>query len=123
MYIIGILYAEELKMENMIIEEKLKKYNQEHLLKYIKSLEENKKQEFLNQILELDLEQIKNLYAEALKKEDNKEVDIEPINCIDIEKIEDEEKNKYNKIGEDIIKNGRYAIVTMAGGQRNKTWI
>lgn len=99
------------------IKNKLIQYKQEHLIDYYEKLEENKKQEFLNQILEIDFEQIKNLFSNALEKKDNKQIEIETIDSIDKDKIGEEEKNKYSKIGEDIIKQGKYAIVTMAGGQ------
>mgnify|MGYP002544319675 CR=1 FL=1 len=33
------------------------------------------------------------------------------------------ELQHYTQIGEDIIKNGHYAVVTMAGGMRNKAWL
>lgn len=31
--------------------------------------------------------------------------------------MSDEDQEKYTKLGEDIIKNNQYAVVTMAGGQ------
>lgn len=46
---------------------------------------------------------------------------IEEIEYIDINKLSKEEIEYYEKIGEEIITQGKYAIVTMAGGQRNKT--
>lgn len=53
--------------------------------------------------------------------ENNKEK-IENIGYVDQNKLTKEEKSYYEKIGEEIIKSGKYAVVTMAGGQRNKTW-
>jgi len=46
---------------------------------------------------------------------------IENIEYIDESKLNKEEKEYFEKIGENIIRNGKYAVVTMAGGQRNKT--
>jgi UDP-N-acetylglucosamine pyrophosphorylase len=42
---------------------------------------------------------------------------IEPIKYIEKEKISEEEKEKYFKIGEEEIRKGKLAVVTMAGGQ------
>ena len=45
----------------------------------------------------------------------------QPIPYVDKDALTKEEREKYEKIGEKIIKEGKYAVVTMAGGQRNKT--
>ena len=42
---------------------------------------------------------------------------IEPIQYIEKEKLSKEEKEKYSKIGIEEIKQGKLAVVTMAGGQ------
>ena len=93
------------------MKEILEKYNQQHLLKDYYKLEK--------QILRIDFEQIMNLY-EKTKNEIKFEDKIEPISFIDKSKIED--KEKYEKIGEEEIRQGKLAFVTMAGGQRYKTW-
>lgn len=55
--------------------------------------------------------------------ENNKKIDnIENIGYTDESKLTKEEKAYYEKIGKEIISKGKYAVVTMAGGQRNKTW-
>ena len=100
------------KVENL-----LKKYGQEDLLKYNIEYTE----ELLDEILAIDFEQLKELYEKAIKKEEIVANKIEPIKYIDKEKMSEGEKEKYRNIGEKIIKNGQYAVVTMAGGQRNKT--
>ena len=41
---------------------------------------------------------------------------------MDLEQLSKEEKENYEQIGNSIIKQGKYAVVTMAGGQRNKAW-
>ena len=105
------------------MEEKLKKVqkilneqNQEHILNYpIKN-----KEELMNKILTINFEQLNTLYQKATKKEEIIEEKIEPISCVDKDKLSIEEKEKYEKIGEKIIKEEKYAVVTLAGGQRNK---
>lgn len=98
------------------IEKILKEQNQEQILNYpIKN-----KEEFMDKILKINFEQLNKLYNKAIKKEEIKEAKIEPIPYVDKNALTIEEKEKYEKIGEQIIKQGKYAVVTMAGGQRNK---
>ena len=42
---------------------------------------------------------------------------IEHINYVDKSKLSNEKLEEYNKTGEEIIRNGQYAVITMAGGQ------
>ena len=96
---------------------KLQKYNQEHLLKFYEKLDLEKQQELLDQIESLNLEQIEELYESIKNPKKNKETKVEPIEYIDKEKLTDEEKEKYIKIGNEILSSGKVAAVTMAGGQ------
>ena len=98
------------------LEEKLKQEKQEQILQYpIKYTEE-----LINQLLSVNYDQLKKLYKKAIEGEEKNKKEIEPISAIEKEKLSEEEKNKYEKIGETLIKEGKYAVVTMAGGQRNK---
>ena len=97
--------------------ELLKKNNQDHIIKVLENSTEEQRNKLLEQIMYIDFNQMKELY-ESTQKEISFDKDvIEPIDYIDKEKLTDEELNKYNNIGENIIKNGKYAVVTMAGGQ------
>lgn len=106
----------------LLVKEKLTKYGQEHLLKFYEGLSNEEKENLLEDILEINFEQIEKLYAETKVEDKFKEDIIEPIKYIDKEKLTEEQKEYYKKIGETIIKNNEYAVVTLAGGQRNKTW-
>lgn len=103
-----------------LVKETLEKYNQEQLLSGYNNLSKENKNKLLDEIIQLDFEQINNLFKKVVKKENKIEEQITPISYIEKEKMSEEEKEKYQKIGQDIIKNGEYAVVTMAGGQRNK---
>ena len=92
----------------------LKKYNQEELLKEV---EKNKKEELIEQILQLDFERIEKAKRKIEEKENFKEDKIERIAYVDLEQLSKEEKENYEQIGSSIIKQGKYAVVTMAGGQ------
>lgn len=97
----------------------LKNNNQEHLLQYIKNADNRQKEKLIKEIFNIDFEQLNNLYS--ISARDNKKaiegVIIEHINFVDKYKISKEEFNTYKLKGEEIIKNGKYAVVTMAGGQ------
>lgn len=93
----------------------LKKYNQEHLLDFYDEIDENQQKELINEILKLNFKEILNLYENS--KKDEKDFQITPINHIEKNKLLEELKQKYIKIGEEEIKNNRFAVVTMAGGQ------
>ncbi len=95
----------------------LKKYKQEHLLKVYEKLEEGKKQELLDQILSIDFDLILSLYEKTKKPVDLGEGKVEPIEHTDKDKLTSEEMKYYYAKGAEIIKNGQYAVVTMAGGQ------
>ena len=99
------------------IQELLKKYKQEHLLNEYEKLDEQKQEILLNQILNIDFDLIERLYENANKKPEMTEDEITPIEYVEKEKMTIDEKTKYNKIGEDIIKQGGLAVITMAGGQ------
>lgn len=114
-------YKEEKDMEEKLekVKEILMEQKQEQLLKY-PILE--RKEELLDSILDINFDQLNGLYKKAIEKEEVKETKIKPISYIEKESLPKQEKEEYEKIGEDIIKEGKYAVVTMAGGQRNKTW-
>ena len=95
----------------------LKEYNQEHIINLLNKLEEPKKQELLEQINKIDFHQIMELYDNTKKEIEIKENVIESIPYYDKEKLTKEQKNEFDTIGEEIIKSGKYAVVTMAGGQ------
>lgn len=99
------------------VKKTLAKYNQEQLLICYDKLIEQKREELLDQILKIDFEQIKTLYEQTQQKKDFKDCKIEPLSYIDKQKLSNEERSKYEQEGIDIIKKGKYAVVTMAGGQ------
>ena len=99
------------------LEEKLKTYNQEQIIKEIEEMDNTEQEQIIKQINEIDFEEVEKLYNLTKKEQTVKSGKIEPINYIDLEKISKEEKESSKKLGEQIIKNNQYAVVTMAGGQ------
>ena len=99
------------------LEAKLKTYNQEQIIKEIEEMDNTEQEQIIKQINEIDFEEVEKLYNLTKKEQTVKSGKIEPINYIDLEKISKEEKESSKKLGEQIIKNNQYAVVTMAGGQ------
>lgn len=95
----------------------LEKYNQEHILNFYDKLSEEKQNKLINQILNIDFEQIGSLYENIKHEVEFGNSKIEPINYLEKDKISNEDFKKFNTIGTDIIKNDKFAVVTMAGGQ------
>lgn len=106
-----------------IAKEILKKYHQEHLLCFYDELNNEEKEFLINQICSIDFEKIFNLY-EASKNEDLIPIKkIEPLKYKEKYKLSKDESTYFSIIGEDAIKTNKFAVVTMAGGQRNKARI
>ena len=95
----------------------LKENKQEHILKLLNELDGEKKEDLVEQVLSINFEQLNELYKEARKKPGILEKKLEHLKYVDKSKLSGEEKNNYIEAGEEIIKNGEYAVVTMAGGQ------
>jgi len=96
---------------------KLKKYNQQEIINLLDILSNEEKEKLYEQIVTLNFEQIDNLYNELSKKEKVGTDSAEEIVALNKDRLSIEELKKYNTLGEDIIKNNQYALVTMSGGQ------
>ena len=89
--------------------------NQEHIVTY---LEKCKNQEaLLEQLSEFDFAQLKALYETTKKPVEIEESQIEPIKYVDKNKLPKEEVEALEEAGRKVIRDGDYAVVTMAGGQ------
>ena len=99
------------------INKKLEKYGQEHLLQKYNEMDEVQRKELLNQIENIDFELMSELYENAKKTVDFKEVTIEPIQHVDKSKLTSAERDMYERKGVEAIKYNKFAVVTMAGGQ------
>lgn len=96
---------------------RLKQYGQEHILNNYEELSEGEKDELLDQILSIDFDQITELYESTKKQISFANDKIEPIDYVDKSALTADELKKYDDLGEAAIKSGKYAVVTMAGGQ------
>lgn len=95
----------------------LEKYHQEHLLNYANLLSKEQEKQLEEQILRIDFEQLNTLYKETQKEKYIEEKKIEYIHYTDKQKLTKERKKQLETVGEQIIKKGSYAVITLAGGQ------
>ena len=103
------------KLQNIV--DLLNMYNQEHIVKFLEKIDGKVKEDLIEQITKIDFEHLMALYAQTQEEIDIKENVLSPIKCLDKDKITLNEKEKLTEIGEEIIRSGQYAVVTMAGGQ------
>jgi len=90
----------------------LEKYNQKHLLNWWGDIDNNQQQSLYNQIKSIDWS-----FIEYLNKEVSSEDSIiEPIDALSLQQIQ-QNKELYNSIGIDTIKDGKLCLLLLAGGQ------
>ena len=101
--------------------EKLKEYKQEHLLIWYDKMIEQKREELLNQILNIDFSEINALYKQTQTKKDFKDCKIEPISYIDKQKLSKQERDQYEACGKK--RNTRRKICSSNNGRRTRNKI
>lgn len=99
------------------IDKKLEQYNQEHIINLCKNFTVEEKETIYTQIDRLNLEQIDNLYNELSNKEKVDSSNVQEIEALNTDNLTAEELKKYYSVGEKILVNNQYALVTMSGGQ------
>jgi len=95
----------------MSVEEKLKKYNQTHLLKFEEELTEQERLELYNQIEELDFSYLNELN----KPIEDKQAIITPIDALKVKEIK-AKKHLFDEIGISALRNNEIGILLLAGG-------
>lgn len=95
----------------------LKKFNQEHIIDWMNKLNDEEQNKLVEQIVNLNIEQVVDLYNNLSQTFEIGNKKIEKISATDIDKLPKDQFDNYKNIGIDVIKDGRYAVVTMAGGQ------
>lgn len=95
----------------------LKKYNQEQVLAFYNTLPKEEKELLLDQVLNIDFEKLISLYNEFQKDVSYTDAVITPLEHVEETKLSSYIKSKYVKKGEEIIENGGFAVITLAGGQ------
>ena len=95
-------------------------FGQEHLLAFYEELTAEEQESLLEQILSIDFPLVKSLYEHA-KAEEAGQVEIKgeitPIGCTEKAAIPAEQLQQYEQAGRQAMVEGKFAAVTMAGGQ------
>ena len=95
----------------------LKKYSQEQIIEYLPYLTEEEQKKLEQQVEAIDFEQLQQLYELVKQEQHMEEKNISHIPYVDKEKLEKQEKKELEEIGKKVIGSGKYAVITMAGGQ------
>ena len=103
-------------MENKV-KDILKKYKQQHIIELIDKSDLEVKNKLINQVLNIDFEELKELYDKTFEDLYVDLEELQPIAGVNPDRLTREELESYEKIGIDIIKNNKFAVATMAGGQ------
>lgn len=98
----------------------LKKYNQEQLLTFYNEISSLDKRKLINKIKLLDFKKINKTYIDSYKNNFDINDKFSPLETIIKKNLSIKELDYYKNIGENILKNNEYAIVTMAGGSGSR---
>lgn len=109
-------------MEYQEMKKLLEEYGQEHVLQSYERLDETGKEKLLCQIEAIDFDECRKLYELTKKKKEFKDINLEPIRATVAEELSYEEIKRISFKGEKLIREGKFAVVMMAGRTRNKTW-
>ena len=80
-------------------------------------IDEDKKQKLANQVLQIDFEEIEQLYKKTFEDLYVDLEELQPITAVNPNKLSGQEIKHLQNKGAEIIKNNKFAIATMAGGQ------
>lgn len=98
----------------------LAEYKQLHLLDFVDAMTMQELDNLLNQLESIDFEQMRNLYQDSVsddKEQLGNQSDISPIHCDILNDYDESKQQKFLEIGGNILRMGKIAVVTMAGGQ------
>lgn len=98
----------------------LKKYKQEHLLQFYDELTDNEKHFLLDQILSINFDEILYLYEKSKFDVTDSTEEVAPLPYINKSTLSKQELDFYSDIGNNTIKNGEIAVITLAGGQGSR---
>lgn len=99
------------------VKEILQQYNQNHIVRYLENSNDEIKEKIIEQVLKIDFEELKELYNKVFEEIYVDLEELQPIVGLKPNKLPQEELKQIEEIGIEIIKNNKFAVATMAGGQ------
>ncbi len=104
-----------MKEENLI--ENLKIYNQTRTLKILENVNKETRKKIIEELHDINFVQLRELYNNIKEEAEVDVGELKPIKSLNPDKISNEEKEMYEEVGVGIVKNNKFAVVTMSGGQ------
>ena len=104
-----------MKEENLI--ENLKIYGQTRTLKILENVDKETRKKIIEELHDIYFIQFKELYNNIKEEAEVNVGELKPIKSLNPDKITKEEKEMYENVGADILRNNKFAVVTMSGGQ------
>ncbi|WP_312684053.1 UTP--glucose-1-phosphate uridylyltransferase [Mammaliicoccus sciuri] len=103
----------------MLDETNLKEHGQNHILEYIKVMSQSEKEQLESDINQLDLDEIDKLYQDVYINRKTIDVadNIEQVEFEVKDQLSEEQLKSYRSLGVQAIKDGKFAVLLMAGGQ------
>ena len=98
----------------------LEKYNQVHLLNFYNELTADEQNALLQDIESIDFDEINNIVNSKDANDKATNFELKPMETIDKYSLSQNDKEKYQIIGDELIKNKKVAVCTMAGGQGSR---
>ena len=95
----------------------LEKYNQQQIISIADKMPQEKQEMLAEQVLKIDFEELKELYEKTFEDIYVDLEQLEPIRGVNPDKLPKEKLDEYEQIATKIIKQNKYAVATMAGGQ------
>ena len=111
--------GDNFEMHGLKVEDFLKKYNQTLVLNYYNKATNENKEKIQKQLRNINLDSLNNLYRIS-KINASAEIDkntLYNLQYTDKSLLSDEYKKEIDDLGIEVIKENKYAVVTMAGGQ------
>lgn len=103
----------------MLDETILKQHGQGHILEYCKMMSQSEKEQLHIDMDRIDLDEVDKLYEDVYVNRKTIEIadDVEQINYDIKENLTEEKLAEYRSLGLSAIKEGKFAVLLMAGGQ------
>ena len=95
----------------------LEKYNQTRLINILNKVDKNTKKEIINEVSEINLKELERLYENIKNTVEVDVGELKPVKSINPDKLTKEEYNEFENAGIDVLKNNKFAVVIMSGGE------